>query len=80
MKFRDMIKDYDVLKNREERKNKGITEFYRDNEGEYRWRITASTGDNIANCGQGYKNKKDCINGLDSVKWHIVHSDVMENW
>jgi len=69
-----------VLKKKGERKNKGKIEFYKDKEGEYRWRIFASTGDNIANCGQGYKNKEDCRNGLDSVKWHIRKSEKVVNW
>jgi hypothetical protein len=73
MKFTGIIKN-------SVRKKKGTIEFYKDAKGEFRWRITASNGRKIANCGEGYKNKKDCKNGLESVKWHIDNSEIVENW
>jgi uncharacterized protein YegP (UPF0339 family) len=78
VKFSDMVKE--VLGEEVLRERKGTIEFFKDKKDEYRWRIIAPTGDKIANCGEGYKNKKDCVNGLDSVRWHIDNSDVLENW
>ncbi len=35
-------------------------EFYTDKAGEHRWRVVASNGKIIADCGEGYVNFKDC--------------------
>ena len=36
---------------------------YKDNRGEWRWRLRASNGKIIADSGEGYKNKQDCLQG-----------------
>jgi len=41
---------------------------YKDNRGEWRWRLRASNGRIIADSGEGYKNKQDCEHGIDLVK------------
>jgi uncharacterized protein YegP (UPF0339 family) len=76
--FRDIYNE--VVEKEVVRKKKGTIEFYEDSKGEYRWRIIAPNGEKIANCGEGYKNKKDCIKALDSVRWHIDNSEVVEKW
>jgi uncharacterized protein YegP (UPF0339 family) len=35
---------------------------------EYRWRLKASNGRIIADSGESYKNKSDCVAGIDLVK------------
>ena len=42
-------------------------ELYKDANGEFRWRLKASNGQNIANGGEGYVNKQDAINAVNLV-------------
>ena len=35
--------------------------------GQYRWRLRADNGKIIANSGEGYHNKADCIHGINLV-------------
>lgn len=46
-----------------------IFQVYKDKAGEYRWRLRAS-GNNeiIADSAEGYKEKRDCLHGLELVK------------
>lgn len=41
---------------------------YRDAAGEWRWRLAAGNGQLIAESGEGYQNKADCLHGIDLVK------------
>lgn len=41
-------------------------EIYADKAGEYRFRLKAKNGEIIA-ASEGYKAKKSCLNGIDSV-------------
>lgn len=43
---------------------------YRDVKGEYRWNLEADNGKKIADSGEGYINKSDCLNGINLVKKH----------
>ncbi len=40
---------------------------YRDKRKEWRWRLTASNGRILADSGEGYKRKRDCLAALLSV-------------
>ena len=42
-------------------------ELYQDKKGEFRFRLKARNGEIIAT-GEGYKAKKNCLNGIASVK------------
>lgn len=42
-------------------------EIYRDNEGEFRWRLRAANGEPIADSGEGYVRRRDAQHGLDLV-------------
>ncbi len=42
-------------------------ELYLDKAGEYRFRLKAKNGENIAR-SEGYKAKAGCLNGIESVK------------
>ncbi len=46
----------------------GKVEFYKDKKGEYRWRLFAPNGQQIANGGEGYTTMANCKNGFESVK------------
>ena len=41
---------------------------YRDAKQEYRWRLVASNGNIIADSGEGYVERRDCMVGIDLVK------------
>jgi len=43
-------------------------EIYRGKIGDYRWKLTHTNGQIIANSGEGYTSKANAINGLNSVK------------
>lgn len=45
----------------------GKFEVYKDKAGEFRFRLKAANGQNIL-ASQGYKTKKSCVNGIESVK------------
>ena len=41
--------------------------IYKDNVGEWRWRLQAGNNEIIAS-GEGYHNKSDCLHAIDIVK------------
>jgi uncharacterized protein len=44
----------------------GKVEFYKSRTG-WRWRIVARNGRKLANCGQGYSRRCDCVRDFDMV-------------
>lgn len=44
-----------------------ILEFYRDDEGKYRWRIKAKNGTVMANSANGYSRYQDCTEALHKL-------------
>lgn len=42
--------------------------IYKDAKGEWRWYLRAANGNKLADSGEGYKNRKDCENAIESVK------------
>ena len=42
-------------------------EVYKDKAGEYRWRLVAANGEIVA-ASEGYKNKKDAIETINTIK------------
>ena len=51
-------------------------ELYKDNAGEYRWRLRHQNGNIIADSGEGYTAKAGAINGIESVKENAAAADV----
>jgi uncharacterized protein YegP (UPF0339 family) len=41
---------------------------YKDSQGHWRWRLLAANNRNIANSGEGYGNKQDCLHAIGLVK------------
>lgn len=41
--------------------------MYRDTAGEWRWRAVAANGNILADSGEGYKRRIDCLSGLETV-------------
>ena len=52
-------------------------EVYTDKAGEFRFRLKARNGEIIAT-GEGYKAKKSCLNGIDSIKRNAPEAEVVE--
>jgi uncharacterized protein len=42
--------------------------IYKDTQGYWRWSLYAANNRMIANSGEGYNNKQDCLGGIDLVK------------
>jgi uncharacterized protein len=42
--------------------------LYQDGTMMWRWRLKAANGRTIADSGEGYYNKQDCLNGIKLVK------------
>ena len=51
--------------------------IYKDAVGHYRWRLYAVNNRIIADSGEGYYNKSDCLAAIDLVKssWNAVVKD-----
>jgi uncharacterized protein YegP (UPF0339 family) len=43
-------------------------QVYQDAAGEWRWRLTAGNNRIIAESGEGYQHKHDCLHGIEMVK------------
>jgi uncharacterized protein YegP (UPF0339 family) len=41
---------------------------YKDANNEWRWRLKAANGNILADSGEGYSSKADCLAGVASVK------------
>ena len=55
----------------------GKFEVYKSKSGEYRFRLKASNGQ-IITTGQGYKTKRSCLNGIESIKKNAREAKVVE--
>ena len=54
-------------------------EVYKDAKSEFRWRLKASNGKLIADCGQGYNAKADCLHGIELIKDHAAKAPTTDN-
>jgi uncharacterized protein YegP (UPF0339 family) len=73
MKARGDIEFYECEMKRMEQmllKEAGHAEFhlYKDAAGEWRWRLLAGNKRIVADSGEGYKNRQDCVHGIELVK------------
>jgi uncharacterized protein YegP (UPF0339 family) len=55
----------------------GKFEIYKDKAGEYRFRLKAPNGEIIA-VGEGYRTKRSCLNGIQSVKKNVLKPKIVE--
>ena len=56
----------------------GKFEVYKDARGKFRWRLVASNGQAIASSGEGYKEKKSALDGIESVKKNAPTAPILE--
>ena len=45
-----------------------VFQVYEDAAGEWRWRLVAGNDEIIADSGEGYRDKRDCLHGIELVK------------
>lgn len=58
--------------------------IYKDALGEYRWKLQASNYKTIADSGEGYNNRADCVHGMhlvmdtnrDTPVWQTADAEV----
>jgi len=62
----------------DEAKSTATFEVYKDKAGEFRWRLKAGNGQNIASSGEGYAEKRGCLAGIESVKRNAPAAKVEE--
>jgi uncharacterized protein YegP (UPF0339 family) len=62
----------------DEKPAKAAFEVYKDNAGEFRWRLRAQNTQVIATSGDGYKEKRACLDAIDSVKRNAADAPVKE--
>ena len=53
-------------------------EVYKDRGGEYRWRLRATNTQVLAMSADGYKEKRDCLHAIESVKRDAANAPVEE--
>jgi len=41
---------------------------YKDVDGQWRWYLSADNNRKIANSGEGYHNKQDCLHAIELIK------------
>ena len=51
-------------------------EIFKDASGEFRWRLKAANGQIVADSGEGYINKSDCVHGINLVKSTDANTEV----
>jgi uncharacterized protein YegP (UPF0339 family) len=59
-------------------KSSATFEVYKDKAGEFRWRLKAGNGQNIASSGEGYAEKRGCLAGIESVKRNAPNAKIEE--
>ncbi|MBE6828541.1 MAG: DUF1508 domain-containing protein [Ruminococcaceae bacterium] len=52
-------------------------EVYQDKAGEFRFRLKAKNGEIIAT-GEGYKAKKSCLNGIESIRKNAPDAEIVK--
>ena len=72
-----------TAKNQPEKKTvrqpKAKVDFYKDSKKEWRWRLIASNGRVLADCGEGYKRKIDCRDGFISTATSMFAVSILSN-
>jgi len=53
-------------------------EIYKDKTGEFRWRLTHTNGQIIANSGEGYRTKVNATGGIKSVKENAPDAPIID--
>ncbi|MBW3549675.1 MAG: DUF1508 domain-containing protein [Proteobacteria bacterium] len=52
--------------------------IYKDMQDDWRWRLFAANAEKIAESGEGYKNRVDCIHGVRLVAATATKADIWD--
>lgn len=53
-------------------------DVYEDQAGECRWRLRAGNGETMADSGEGYQSKADCLAAIERMKWQTPQARVID--
>ncbi len=53
--------------------------YYQDVRGEWRWRFRATGGKIVADSGQGYVDKHDCLRGIEIVRTEAATAEIVQD-
>lgn len=53
-------------------------EMYKDDAGEYRWRLKSGNGKIIATSGEGYKNRGDCAGIIGKIRVEAQTASILD--
>ena len=62
----------------DEEKSGATFQVYKDKGEKYRWRLVTQNKNVIATSGQGYADKRGCMNGIESLKKNAAGAKVEE--
>ena len=62
----------------DEEKSGATFQVYKDKGEKYRWRLVTQNKNVIATSGQGYADKRGCLNGIESLKKNAAAAKVEE--
>ena len=52
--------------------------YYQDHAGMWRWHLEDANNKILADSGQGYREERDCIRGINLVKLYAPHADIVQ--
>ena len=70
--------DEKAPKAKKSEKSAGTFEVYKDAGGKYRWRLKSTNGQIIATPGQGFSDKRSCMDNIESVRRAVASASVEE--
>lgn len=53
--------------------------LYKDTKGEYRWTLYAENSKKLADSGEGYKNRADCLHGINLVISAVIGTGIWDH-
>jgi uncharacterized protein YegP (UPF0339 family) len=62
----------------DEKKARASFEVYKDKSGQYRWRLRSMNKQILATSGEGYKERRDCLAAVESVKRAAAEAPVVD--
>ena len=62
----------------DDEKSGATFQVYKDKAEKYRWRLVTTNKNVIATSGQGYADKRGCMNGIESVKKNVATAKIEE--
>ncbi len=61
-----------------QKKEKLVFDVYIGEDKQYRWKLLAANNRNIANGGEGYTHKEDCLHAINLIKENASDAEVKD--